>query len=123
MILLTGYDYVAYITGYYYVKITDRDDLRDFSGAMFVSMFQFFNILALIGTRKYFNLLNIDTSISIILGLSILGTFNAIRYCKYMKHEINERRWSKEKDKNIFLKKLFVFSYMVISVVLLGLRT
>ncbi len=116
---LVLFDYIYYSIANFYSSVFDLDYQKRFAGLGLLSIFQFCNFLTLLKYFKLDNNLNLLYEFfSIYIVIIIL---NFIRYYKLISFSMLENKWQKDKLYIKLIKILFTVSYMILSIVLLGI--
>lgn len=110
---LIFFDYCFYKIANYYRNIYVLGYLSVFSGIMFVSLIQLFNIVILL-------MLSFPLRFNIIyfgIGYFILLTLNFIRYKKIVTFSVLHERWKKEESTQKVFRNILVIVYIVLTFV------
>jgi len=109
------FDYVFYTIALFYSKFPSHSYMKEFAGALFLSLFQTLNIFSLKRLIIPFNGGDKFDSLYTFFTIPLLLViFNMIRYYKYIDYMELSRKWGKE---NKSIKIFFVICYFTISMI------
>lgn len=114
------FDYVYYSIAYLYGKVWGYETQKEFVGILFLSLIQFFNVVAILGFIKYslFELVGLNPLLVTFTGSFVFAILNTIRYKKVVTYMELSKKWNEEKRRNVFMKKAGVIFYIVLTFVL-----
>lgn len=113
------FDYIFYKIAWFFDVRFNYSQTKKQAGVGFLSLFQFFNILALL------NLLKKDILVSspyfvFIIGYLLLFGLNFLRYIVILKFEKFELKWGNEERNSRLLRGVLIIVYFILSVFLIN---
>jgi hypothetical protein len=119
MNLLIFFDYFFYRIAWFFDVRFNYSQTKKQAGVGFLSLFQFFNILALSNFLKKDFLVLLPYYVFII-GYLLLFSLNFIRYIVILKFEKFEQKWGNEGRNSRLLKGILIIVYIILSVYLIN---
>ena len=113
------FDHIYFTIGYVYANILRDEFLSEFAGVLFLSMFQAFNIIAIVGfTYKSLNEFEPLNPFWIILFAYIpMLIFNIVRYKKFAIYDQLEVKWENTGKRKKTIIKVWVILYFILSMI------
>ncbi len=119
MNLLILFDYVFYRIAWFYDVRFKYTESKKLAGVGFLSLFQFFNIIALL------NFLKRDLIVALpyyffIIGYIVLCVCNYVRYMRIIKYTDLDYKWGRENKRKKFVNSVLIIIYFLLSFYLLA---
>ena len=115
------YDYVYYCIAIFFDRVFDYSESREESGIVFVSFFQFLNIVFLSVLFPNVSLSKKPNAVLFILPWLVIIGLNFIRYKRIVKLEKLIARWDNQKRSIKSVKMILVIIYCFLSICVVGL--
>lgn len=117
--MITVFDYIFYRISDFYKK--KRDSVAEISGALIVSLLQFFSIIDILIFVRIFWEYSTPDNFSKYWALPLcilLAIFNWIKYVKRNKYLEYRRKWKDEVDAKRIRKGISIVLYLIISLMI-----
>ncbi len=111
------FDYVFYCIADLYDYVFGYEEQKELSAALFLGLFQGFNVLTILGYTK--PLKSFKNPVIIYIGAILFFIiFNLIRYYKFTKYDNLESIWGTDYGIKKVIKVLGVICYIVLTIVI-----